>query len=39
MIINHMDTGPLAQKLYQKITGIQYGREEDPFGWVKKVTS
>lgn len=26
--------GPLAQKLYDTITGIQYGKLEDPHGWV-----
>jgi branched-chain amino acid aminotransferase len=26
--------GPVAQKLYDAITDIQYGREEDPFGWT-----
>jgi len=29
--------GPLAQKFYQAITDIQYGRTEDPFGWVVPV--
>jgi branched-chain amino acid aminotransferase len=26
-------TGELSKKLYDEITGIQYGRREDPFGW------
>ena len=26
-------TGPIAQRLYDTILGIQYGREDDPFGW------
>jgi branched-chain amino acid aminotransferase len=26
--------GPVAQKLYDTITDIQYGRVEDPFGWI-----
>jgi branched-chain amino acid aminotransferase len=26
--------GPIAQKLYDAITDIQYGRAEDPFGWI-----
>jgi len=30
--------GPVSQKLYDELTGIQYGRLEDPFGWVKEVT-
>ena len=28
--------GPVAQKLYDTLTGIQYGRLEDPFGWIIK---
>jgi branched-chain amino acid aminotransferase len=30
-------TGPLAQRLYEELTGIQYGRRPDPFGWVHEV--
>jgi branched-chain amino acid aminotransferase len=26
-------TGELSQTLYKELTGIQYGRREDPFGW------
>ncbi|MEJ2366540.1 MAG: branched-chain amino acid aminotransferase [Deltaproteobacteria bacterium] len=26
-------TGKLSKKLYDEITGIQYGRREDPFAW------
>jgi len=26
-------TGDLSRKLYDEITGIQYGRKEDPLGW------
>jgi branched-chain amino acid aminotransferase len=29
--------GPLAHRLYDAITDIQYGRAEDPFGWVVPV--
>ena len=25
--------GPVTQKLYDAITGIQWGKTEDPFGW------
>lgn len=31
--------GPLAKRLYSAITDIQYGRAEDPFGWVVPVES
>lgn len=27
--------GALTSKLYDKLTGIQYGRETDEFGWIK----
>ena len=30
--------GPVAQKLYDTLTGIQYGEREDPFGWVLKLS-
>ena len=29
--------GALSKKLYDEITGIQYGRREDPFGWRIKI--
>ncbi len=31
------DRGPIGQKLYDTITGIQRGKIEDPFGWVHPV--
>jgi len=31
------NAGELAQKLYDEITGIQYGRKEDPFGWRMRI--
>jgi len=30
--------GKLTQKLYDTLTGIQYGKIEDTFGWVRKIT-
>jgi branched-chain amino acid aminotransferase len=30
-------TGPLAQRLYDEITAIQYGQKPDPYGWVVKI--
>jgi branched-chain amino acid aminotransferase len=35
--INDNRTGPVAQKYYTAITNIQYGRAEDPLGWVVKI--
>jgi branched-chain amino acid aminotransferase len=29
--------GELSQRLYDKLTGIQYGKLEDPYGWVKEI--
>jgi branched-chain amino acid aminotransferase len=29
--------GPVAQKYYDAITGIQYGKSEDPMGWIVAV--
>ena len=29
--------GPVTQKLYDTLTGIQWGREADPHGWVMKL--
>jgi branched-chain amino acid aminotransferase len=29
--------GNLTQKLYDTLTGIQYGRIADPFGWMRKI--
>ena len=37
MDINGGDIGPLSQKLYDTITGIQTGKLEDIFGWRHKV--
>jgi len=35
--VNQGKVGPLAQRLYDAITGIQYGRLPDPHGWVVTV--
>ncbi|WP_249870349.1 branched-chain amino acid aminotransferase [Oceanobacillus saliphilus] len=37
MVINNGKTGEISQKIYDTITGIQYGKVEDPFGWVEEV--
>jgi branched-chain amino acid aminotransferase len=31
------NVGPFAARLFQKLTDIQYGHAEDPFGWVVPV--
>lgn len=35
--LNNGQTGELSKKLYDTLTGIQYGVEEDRFGWTVKV--
>lgn len=30
-------TGELSRRIYDEITGIQYGRKEDPFGWRVRI--
>ncbi|MBB4823831.1 branched-chain amino acid aminotransferase [Sporosarcina luteola] len=37
MIVNNGKTGDLSMKLYTTLTNIQTGKEEDPFGWIKKI--
>jgi branched-chain amino acid aminotransferase len=37
-IVSGGKTGPLALRLYNELTGIQYGKLPDKFGWVKEVT-
>jgi branched-chain amino acid aminotransferase len=36
-VINQEKVGPVAQKLYDYIIGIQYGKIQDPYGWMEKV--
>lgn len=35
--VDNGNTGKLSKKLYDEITGIQYGRMEDPFGWRVRI--
>ena len=37
LVINNGEIGPVAQKLYDNLTGIQYGELKDDFGWVMKL--
>ncbi|WP_078553643.1 branched-chain amino acid aminotransferase [Bacillus alkalicellulosilyticus] len=37
MVINDRITGPIASKLYEKLTGIQTGVEEDQYNWTIEV--
>ena len=31
------ETGPLAKRFYKNLTGIQYGKKKDPFGWLELI--
>ncbi|MGP4077476.1 branched-chain amino acid aminotransferase [Halobacillus sp. K22] len=37
MVINDHEIGPVAQKLYDTVTGIQRGRKEDDHGWTVEI--
>ena len=37
MIINDGEIGSISQRLYDTLTGIQWGKTENPFGWTVKV--
>lgn len=37
MELDREKIGPFAKKMYDTITGIQYGKLDDPFGWVHPV--
>jgi branched-chain amino acid aminotransferase len=36
-VINNGEVGPVSQDLYKRLTDIQYGRADDPFGWTHKI--
>tara|TARA_R110002110_G_scaffold91264_3_gene237677 strand:+ start:12769 stop:13833 length:1065 start_codon:yes stop_codon:yes gene_type:complete len=35
--VNNMQAGPVAKRLFDELTAIQYGRGGDSFGWVVEV--
>ncbi len=35
--INNGEMGELSKRIYDKVTGIQYGKEPDKFGWIEKI--
>jgi len=37
LTINNGKVGTMADKFYKAITDIQYGRAEDPLGWIEEV--
>ena len=36
-VVNGGKIGPVTQKLYDTLTGIQWGTLPDPHGWVVKL--
>ena len=34
IVINDGKTGPIAEKLFQELQGIQFGNQDDSHGWV-----
>ena len=37
IVISNKKTGPITKQLYDTLTGIQFGRLEDKYGWVSEV--
>ena len=37
-VINGEKIGEVTQKLYDTLTGIQWGKTPDTYGWIKKIT-
>ena len=35
--VSHNQIGPVTQRLYDELTGIQWGRLPDPHGWIMKL--
>lgn len=36
-VVNGGNIGPVTRKLYDELTGIQWGKKEDTFGWTEKI--
>jgi branched-chain amino acid aminotransferase len=36
-IINNFEIGEISTKLYNRLIDVQYGRTEDPYGWIVRV--
>ena len=37
-VVNNNETGEVSKRLYDELTGIQYGTREDKFNWIQPVT-
>ena len=36
-VFNNGEVGEFSKKLYDMLTGLQWGEIEDPYGWVVKL--
>ena len=37
IVINNNEIGPISRRLYDAITGIQWGKSEDVMGWIERI--
>jgi branched-chain amino acid aminotransferase len=37
LVLNDNQPGPVARRVYEELTGIQYGRRPDPYGWTTPI--
>ena len=37
VVVNHNKIGEMTRKIYDVLTGIQWGMREDPYGWTVKI--
>ena len=38
MVLSQGQIGPIAQDIYDTLTGIQRGERPDPYGWIEKLS-
>ena len=37
--INSNDVGPITRRMYETLTGIQFGKSADPYGWMQTIAA
>jgi branched-chain amino acid aminotransferase len=37
VVLGSGETGPVARRLFNELTGIQYARRDDSYGWTRRV--
>lgn len=37
LVLNDGEPGPVARRIYNELTGIQYGRRPDPYHWTRTI--